>query len=142
METLGERIKLLRGNTTQRQLAEALGIPQTTLANYESNKSELNFRMIEALTSKFRVRTDWLIFGKGPRYLDESAAPAPQAACAHCAELEEELKIERNERRELAAENRQLWRENGELREKVARLEERKRRYELTHGLAEERDVI
>ena len=130
METLGARIKRIRGNTTQRQFAEILGVPQTTLANYESNKSELNFRMIGIFVSKFKVRTDWLIFGKGPMYLDDvsslsksTSEPAAQAVCKHCAELEEELRSERAERRELATENRQLWRENGDLRERVARLE-------------------
>lgn len=61
--------------------------------------------------------------------------------------LEEELENERRERRELVNENRQLHRdkeallrENGELREKVARLEERKCRYEITHGLYVEDD--
>ncbi len=48
-----------------------------------------------------------------------------QAACAHCAELEEELKTERAERRELATENRQLWRENGELKTENGELKAR-----------------
>ena len=51
--------------------------------------------------------------------------PMPLAACPRCAELEEELKSERKERRELAAENRQLWKENSECRERLARYEER-----------------
>lgn len=49
----------------------------------------------------------------------------PQAGCPECAALRLELAKEREERRELSAENRLLWRENGELKEKVARLEER-----------------
>ncbi len=73
----------------------------------------------------------------------------PQAACERCTKLEGKLEATEAERRELAAETRQLHRDKelllreiGELREKVARLEERKRRYELTHGLAvEDRDV-
>lgn len=41
--TLGDRIKILRGSLTQRQFAEKIDIPATTLGNYEKNKSELNF---------------------------------------------------------------------------------------------------
>lgn len=37
--------------------------------------------------------------------------------------LEAELDCERPERRDLAAENRQLWKDNAALREKVGRLE-------------------
>lgn len=50
---------------------------------------------------------------------------APQATCQRCAKLEAELDIERQERRDLAAENRQLWEKNAELRERLARYEER-----------------
>lgn len=53
-----------------------------------------------------------------------------QATCPHCAELEEELKTERAERRELAAENRQLWRENGELKTENGELKARIARLE------------
>lgn len=68
-----------------------------------------------------------------------------QATCPRCAKLEAKLEISEEERRELSAENRRLYqeksileRENGDLREKVARLEERKRRHDLTHGIASE----
>ena len=72
---------------------------------------------------------------------------APQAECTRCSKLENKLEKAESQRDELAVENRQLHRdkeallrENGELREKVARLEERKRRYEITHGLYVEDD--
>ena len=139
MSTLGERLKQLRGKASQKQFAQTLGIPPTTLANYESNKSELNFTMIELFTSKFNISTDWLIFGRGPMHPEKSAttpekAPesAPQAACQRCMELEvrleqaeKALEEERLERRDLSNENRRLWKENAELRERCARLEER-----------------
>lgn len=67
----------------------------------------------------------------------------------HCERLEIRLEALETERRELAAENRQLHRdkeillrENGELREKVARLEECKHRYELTHGFPAENSKV
>ena len=66
MTTLGERIKLLRGELTQKQFSEQLGIPATTLGNYENNKSELNFATIDRFKTIFKVNTDWLLFGRGP----------------------------------------------------------------------------
>ena len=73
----------------------------------------------------------------------------PLQSTAQYKKIEEELENERRERRELVNENRQLHRdkeallrENGELREKVARLEERKRRYELTHGFRAESSEV
>ena len=65
------------------------------------------------------------------------------------AKLENKLEKLELQRDEIADENRQLHRdkeallrENGELREKVARLEERKRRYELTHGFPVESSKV
>ncbi|EGW50697.1 hypothetical protein HMPREF1022_02258 [Desulfovibrio sp. 6_1_46AFAA] len=86
------------------------------------------------------VSSDWLFFGRGPMRPSEPVAqsipsvhpavppapePVPQVACPRCAKLEAELDIERQERRDLAAENRQLWKKNAELRERLARYEER-----------------
>ena len=135
MSTFGERLKTLRGGTSQAELAELLNLKQTTLSNYERSRNEPTFEVLRLICSHFGVNLEWLVFGSGPMRPEEAQtthslpehtpAPAPQAACPRCAELEEELKTERGERRELAAENRQLWRENGELKERVARLEAR-----------------
>lgn len=58
------------------------------------------------------------------------AAPKPAAGCPRCAKREQELKQEREERRKVCAENRQLHRdkeklllENTERRERLARLD-------------------
>lgn len=154
MDTLGKRIRVLRGKNSQVWLAKKLGIPPTTLSNYEHDKSELNFALIEAITTIFQVNTDWLLFGRGPMrpsdaetLQDDLSHPAPHDEALR--RFESRLDALEDERRELNAENRQLHRdkaellrENGELREKVARLEERKRRHDLTHGVpAEDSDV-
>ena len=153
MNPIQERLRLVRGSTTQAEFASLNGLPLSTYSRYERGTTTPDLDFLQSLCVKFDVSPAWLLLGVGAMHAtsspetpslphDHNPEPAPQATCAHCAELEEELKSERKERRELAAENRQLWRENGELREKVARLEERKRRYELTRGLAvEDRDV-
>ena len=144
MSTLGERIKILRGKTSQKQFAQSLGIPATTLANYENNKSELNFAMIRLFTTRFGVETNWLIFGTGPMKSEESECSFPSSSCEELPpaedtqkanffnhdKLERELELEKQERRELALENRKLHqeqenllRENGELKVKIAKLE-------------------
>lgn len=70
--TLGDRIKILRGSLTQRQFAEKIDIPATTLGNYEKNKSELNFATIDLFTKTFGINTDWLIFGRGPMHSSDT----------------------------------------------------------------------
>ena len=133
--TLGDRIKILRGSLTQRQFAEKIDIPATTLGNYEKNKSELNFATIDLFTKTFGINTDWLIFGRGPMHSSDTpishqeTITQPEATifepCVRCAKLESKLEKVEEQRDSLMEENRNLWKENGELREKCARLEER-----------------
>ena len=133
--TLGDQIKILRGSLTQRQFAEKIDIPATTLGNYEKNKSELNFATIDLFTKTFGINTDWLIFGRGPMHSSDTpishqeTITQPEATifepCVRCAKLESKLEKVEEQRDSLMEENRNLWKENGELREKCARLEER-----------------
>lgn len=152
------RILACTGAKNDSALARVLGIlPQSVTA--ARKRAQIPTGWIENISEQYGVSTDWLFFGRGPMRLSaaseqnqdeaQNAARTPeavlQAACPHCAKLEAKLEISEEERRELSAENRRLYqeksileRENGELREKVARLEERKRRHDLTHGIASE----
>lgn len=137
MDNIGSRLTTLRGDETQTSFADRLGINVNTLRAYEKGRAKPGFEVLETLCVKFRIRPAWILTGKGPMHMDEaeeeygivpppSGAPVPPPpgdACARCARLESELSAERRERRELSAENRQLWKENGELREKLVRLE-------------------
>ena len=106
MNTLGERLKKLREGQTQAWLAKQLGIPATTLSNYENGKSELNFAIIDAITTIFKVNADWLLFGRGPMTA-EDASDSEQAeipiqdaiACSRCLRLERRLEMVEEERR-------------------------------------------
>jgi len=115
METLGDRLKILRGNISQATLADRLGIPQTTWSNYEKNKNKPDFALIDQLCIEFKVGADWLLFGRGPEPQEVGGIPSSHE--------EGRLAALEDERRELSAENRQLWKENAALRERVARLE-------------------
>lgn len=136
MDTLGKRLKIARGSVTQQELSIQIGIAQNSLSRYERDEKIPDAKFIATFCNILAISPEWLLFGHGamslggePHTLSLQAASAsetaPQAVCPRCAELEEELKTERGERRELATENRQLWRENGELKERVARLEAR-----------------
>ncbi len=72
MITLGERIRSLRGDTSQAVFAASLGIPQMTLSNYETGKSEPKFSLIDTICTNFKVNADWLLFGRGPMRTEET----------------------------------------------------------------------
>lgn len=133
MSTLGERIKLARGRTSQDAFSRALKISKGALGFYERNENLPNTDVILKICSETGVGIEWLLTGRGSMYQGESTVPSvnlsevaqQSTACQRCAKLEAKLEKVEEERRELAAENRNLWKENGELREKCARLEER-----------------
>lgn len=125
--------------TKDADLAKKLGITQPSIASAKK-RLQIPTGWVERTSILANVSTDWLFFGRGPMRPGDpveqpmpTAKPAfpstpesaPQAACPRCAKLEAELDIERQERRDLAAENRQLWEKNAELRERLARYEER-----------------
>lgn len=130
MDSFGERLKFLRANQSQSELAAALNIKQTTLSNYERCRNEPTFETLKKICSHFGVNTEWFMYGTGPMRSGDAPQDVPANApldttghCARCAILE---RVDA-ERRELSAENRRLWCENAALRERCAMLEERQR---------------
>lgn len=168
-QTLGERLALLRGVITQLEFSKAIGISQNSLCRYERNQRMPKASIINQVCKVTGASYEWLISGRGEMYAPETLAQLPlqQTAlptsvanecpneCPRCTELEHELKQEREERREFAAETRRLYREKeelhrekeqllrekeellreiGELQEKVARLEAERGRHRSDHG--------
>ena len=54
------RLKELRGRKTQVEIAEMLGIPQTSYSNYENGKTEPNITMLIKIADCFNVSLDYL----------------------------------------------------------------------------------
>ncbi|MDL2279687.1 helix-turn-helix domain-containing protein [Desulfovibrio sp. OttesenSCG-928-G11] len=80
METFGSRLKYARGRLSQAALAARLGIPQTTLSNYEKGRNEPNFATLAQLCFELRVNVEWLLFGSGPMVRDaDPERPVPPA---------------------------------------------------------------
>ena len=60
----GKRLRALReerGIASQQTLADALGVAQSTIANWEAGRREPNFTLIGALADYFQVSVDYLL---------------------------------------------------------------------------------
>jgi len=139
MSTLGDRIKELRGTHSQKWLAEQLGIPPTTLSNYENNKSELNFAIILALKTIFKVNTDWLLFGHTgarsiPDNTPETSITEQASGCSQCRELLRQLGVANERVYQMHEREMTLHKENIELEKGSKNLEEK---YDLLHAEVE-----
>lgn len=71
---LGERMKLIRESIglSQKLFGDQLGIPQTTYANYESNKAKVPDEIKQSLASGFGINLHWLITGDGPMHYNQT----------------------------------------------------------------------
>lgn len=60
----GERLRLLRqeqGMSSQQALAEALGVSQSTVANWEGGRREPSFELMGRVADYFQVTVDYLL---------------------------------------------------------------------------------
>lgn len=112
------------------EFARAIGITPQSVAGAKK-KGKIPPAWIVDVSLKYSVSADWLITGLSAAMQNGENSTSnlrqkqrnEDATTERCKRLEEEIAREREEVRQLTAENRKLWKENGDLREKVARLE-------------------
>ena len=75
MNSIGERIKSIRGEISQSQFSASLDIGQTKLSRLERGTTEPETSFYEAISIAYGVSLDWLITGYGPK-LRSSAQPS------------------------------------------------------------------
>lgn len=152
-----ERLKKASGVDTDTAFAYFLGLRQGSISGAKKKK-QIPHAWFFQVGEKTGVSTDWLFWGRGPMRISDARdqdveakvktegsreSPPTSPEEGNFSKLERELELEREERRELAAENRRLYREKeevlrelGELRATVARLEERKNRLAVANGIS------
>ena len=73
METIGERIKRLRGflGMTQEEFASRIGSARNTIAGYEIGKREPSSQAIALICNVFNVNPSWLKSGSGEMIIEK-----------------------------------------------------------------------
>ena len=133
MNDLAERLISLRTGLSRREFAKNLGITESTLRNYEKGASSPDAQFLTELCKKMNLSPEWLLFGTHAVRSTGTSTPKVEASiealpseCPRCGKLERDLELEKEERRELATDNRRLYREKEELyREKEQLLREK-----------------
>lgn len=84
MSDIGERLKLLRGETSQYEFAKMIGIHRNTLVRYETGAGPPDADFISMICQKFKVSADWLIFGADRELKEPSQSDSNQnvVSCA------------------------------------------------------------
>jgi len=60
---IGDRLKKLRGNRSQEEVAKKIGISRARLSHYETGRSEPDSEILKKLAEFYNVTTDFLISG-------------------------------------------------------------------------------
>lgn len=66
MDTLGQRIKFLRGNLSQGEFAEKVGISKGSIGGYERNENSPSADAILKICSINNISVEWLLYGRNP----------------------------------------------------------------------------
>ena len=64
MNTIGARIKSLRGPQSQEEFASAFGVHKNTLARWERNERQPDLEFLKKLAEAKHVTLEWLILGE------------------------------------------------------------------------------
>ncbi|APY14214.1 MULTISPECIES: helix-turn-helix domain-containing protein [Brucella] len=76
---LGQRLSEVRkklGYSERLAFADALGVSQKTLGNYERGDHEPSAELIQVYKNRYGVNLNWLFTGEGEMFVDPSKAPA------------------------------------------------------------------
>jgi transcriptional regulator with XRE-family HTH domain len=84
MEQFGEKLRRLRGETTQKTVAEALDMPQTTLSSLEKQRSVPRGEVLTKLADFFKVPVEY--------FYDEPERKRSEGALAWLEQLKADTK--------------------------------------------------
>lgn len=65
--SFSDRLKITRGDLSQSEFAEAIGIGLRTYVRYEKEERQPDLQVLLSIHKKFNVNIDWLISGTGNR---------------------------------------------------------------------------
>ncbi len=76
MENFGERLRQIRGERSQKEVAAGLGMPQTTLSSLENQDSIPRGEVLEKLAQYFKVPLNYFYEPRQPKPASTDAAKA------------------------------------------------------------------
>jgi transcriptional regulator with XRE-family HTH domain len=97
---LGDRLRRLRGDLSQGEMASKLATKQTTYSAWERNAREPDLTTLCAIADQFGVTSDWLLCRTSLRQPSDSTTPAAAVAepslytpagCRGCAERDSRI---------------------------------------------------
>lgn len=125
-DSIGSRIRQIRGEESQESFAQRIGIHKNTLGSYERGVRVPDGDLLADICTTFGVSAEWLLLGKGSYEVFENAPIIPiDPAVSLVMEVEEETGKKLNSRQReavVAILRRELDRRFGEQKKELANL--------------------
>lgn len=126
MTTLAQRLRLLRGDTPQRDFANNINISQSSYSVYEKGHRVPDALTLNRICEETGVTPEWLLMGTGPMHKDESPSDGVSPAL-HPQEMQHHENIEEKKKKnrdvspvmESQREIMELFKKNMELQERL-----------------------
>ncbi len=82
---LGERLRKVRKafDLTQQELADKIGSKRNTVATYEMGRTNPSTAIITLICREFNINEEWLRYGTGDMFQEESTFSLDEYATAH-----------------------------------------------------------
>jgi transcriptional regulator with XRE-family HTH domain len=131
MDTLGSRIKHIRGRESQEAFAARVGISKGAIGGYERDENSPSAEAVLKICRSDNISVEWLMTGEGVMRPDSQEvmikqdinATTQKPFCPNCLELYKRLDII-NERLHVASEReRVLLKENSALKDEIKALQ-------------------
>jgi transcriptional regulator with XRE-family HTH domain len=102
MKNFSDRLESLRGNLTQKQMANKIGVPLNTYTNWVRNVNVPKSDQLEKICTVFGVSADWLLGLKPPTNPISQASSVSDSTVLYSGQCEEcakkQARIDRMER--------------------------------------------
>jgi len=91
--SIGDRLKALRGDSSQGDFSQRIGFHKNTVGKYERGERTPDVDFLRTVCERLSVSPDWLLWGQGPMRRGESAPAAPQATLLAVPPPEDDFKM-------------------------------------------------
>ena len=91
--SIGDRLKALRGDSSQGDFSQRIGFHKNTVGKYERGERTPDVDFLRTVCERLSVSPDWLLWGQGPIRRGENAPAAPHTAPPPAPPPEDDFKM-------------------------------------------------
>lgn len=122
MNSLGKKIKEIRGKESRADFAARFDIHANTLLRWENDERQPDIEFLKKIIHSYSISPEWLIMDKGEKDAPSVEGEAQTVAAIHYIDIIDEYNEIRKQNSYLWPKVEALTKENGELKVELEKL--------------------